>query len=621
MKKSKLLLLIALLFSCNGQGQTSEFVSSSFSEEIVSSEEISSSYSSEEIISSEEISSYYSSEEVISKDEKEKIYYTSHPSSEKDFLEQLQVINHMGDLFNVWNYYRGEGVKVAVIDSGFDYNHPDFFKANGKTIISEESIYISSDNDGNISKKVGINNVGITDGDSHGTMCAGLLASCVNGTGMSGIAPECDLVLIKIDKKAYSMAEAFKYCGDIGVKVVSVSLGAYPSSSGANSGDIIFKAGVDLSTVFNDSINYAYEKGVTIVSASGNSKTTKLSYPAGCKNVIGAGGLDLNSSTKIWDNGYEGSNYNGTNVYVDVFAPSAGIYAPGYDVSLKKSTYWSDGKGTSFAAPLIAGAAALYFQKYENATNVDFENALKNACVDIDSYNGNKNLGYGRLDVGKLLNIEEDIEEIKYDVTTTKNKEATNIHFIDEAGWDIRTLHIYDISFKDGYGFYDFERFLDYEYGRVSTSSYELEGTKRCWAYSDESWSGDYFLCSGNSDHAIQTEYNYYFPSWVEGLTYQFVNNHNWLPKIGLFFNESNGKNKNIDNYFWYKSDADTGVSKVIGEAYFYDYPSINVYLNDELIDTSCVFDYYELDNAYFDSNKEHKYYRNVLKKDTYLYR
>ena len=43
--------------------------------------------------------------------------------------------------------------------------------------------------------------------------------------------------------------------------------------------------------------------------------------------------------------------------------------------------------------------------------------------------------------------------------------------------------------------------------------------------------------------------------------------------------------------------------------------------MNDELIDTSCVFDYYELDNAYFDSNKEHKYYRNVLKKDTYLYR
>ena len=54
MKKSKLLLLMALLFSCNGQGQTSEFVSSSFSEEIVSSEEISSSYSSEEVIYKEE---------------------------------------------------------------------------------------------------------------------------------------------------------------------------------------------------------------------------------------------------------------------------------------------------------------------------------------------------------------------------------------------------------------------------------------------------------------------------------------------------------------------------------------------------------------------------------------
>lgn len=620
MKKTKLILLSFLLFSCGGQEVVSHL--DSISENIVSSDI---SITSEELNSSEELTSsedsFVSMEENSSLETKEEIHYTSNPSSEPDYNKQLQVVNHIGDIETVWNYYRGDGVKVAVIDSGFDYNHPDFFKADGSSMISEESIYISSDHNGNITKTIGKEHVGITDGDSHGTMCAGLLASSVNNYGMSGIAPNCDLVLIKIDKKAYSMAEAFRYCGDIGVKVVSVSLGAYPSPSGANSGDIIFKAGLDLSTIFNEAINYAYEKDVTIVSASGNSKSTTLSYPAGCDNVIGAGGLNLNSSTLIWDNGYEGSNYNGSKVYVDVFAPSAGIYAPGYDVSKSKSTYWSDGKGTSFAAPIIAGAATLYFQKYESATNEDFLKALENTCVDVSTYNANKNMGYGRLDVGKLLNIDEDIINDDYQVTTTKNKEATNIHFVDEAGWDIRTLHLYDLVFEEGYGYYDFEKFLDYEYGRVKTSSYTLEGENRCWAYSDEDCSGDYFLCSGNKDHAKQTEYNYYLPYWVKSATYQFVNNHNWLPKIGLTFNESDGKNKTINNYFWYKGDSDTGVSRVVDSTCYYDYPAVNVYLNDEKIDTSIIYDYYELDNAYLDINKTQKYHRSVLKKDTYLYK
>ena len=139
-------------------------------------------------------------------------------------------------------------------------------------------------------------------------------------------------------------------------------------------------------------------------------------------------------------------------------------------------------------------------------------------------------MGYGRLDVGKLLNIQEDIEKVEYSPTTTKNKLATKLHFTDEAGWNIRTLHIYDLTFESGYGYYDFERFMDYQYGRVSTSSYLLEGTTKCWAYSDEGWSGDYFINIGNNVHAQQTTYDYYFPWWVKSMTYQFVNNSNWLP-------------------------------------------------------------------------------------------
>ena len=520
--------------------------------------------------------------------------YTSHPSSEPAFNEQLQIFNHIGDIDEVWNYYRGEGVSVAVIDSGFDINHPEFYNSDGSSRISDRSVYIYTNSNGTISKQIGKDKVGITDGDSHGSMCAGLVGSAVNGKGISGIAPECELILIKIDKKISSMAEAFKYCGDNNIKVVSVSLGAYPSSSGSSYGDLIYDAGIDLSTYFNESINYAYNNGVTIVCAVGNDKSTSLTYPAGCPNVIGAGGMMAGSDTLIWDEGGEGSNYNGNIRYVDVFAPGCGIYAPGFDTSKNQSTYWSGGKGTSFSAPIIAGAAALYFQKFPDKTNVDFESALKNSCLNISSYNGNKDLGYGRIDVGKLLNIEEDIKEVEYNSTTTLSKQATKLVLIDEAGWNIRTLHIYNLSFASGYGYYDFERFLSYEYGYLPTDLYQLEGTNRCWSYSDQGWSGDYFIAAGNSANGVPTTHEYILPWWVTGATYQFVNNSNWLPKEGLTFDSNDGYLKTINNYFWYKSSSDTGVSKVVGSAYMHLYPTVTVSINNELKEL-IIYDYFYL--------------------------
>lgn len=591
---------------------------SSFSSEDTTSEKVTSEENTSVIISDIESSFSSSSEENVNTDYK--LGYGYHPSSEPSFNKQLKIYNHIGDVNSVWNYYRGEGVSLAVIDSGFDINHPEFKNRDGSSRISSRSVSITTKN-GSTTRSIGRDKVGITDGDSHGTMCEGLAASGVNGKGIVGIASECELVLIKVDKKVNSIADAFKYCGDNNIRVASISLGAYPSSSGESSGDIIFDAGVNLKTAFNDSINYAFNKGVTIVAATGNSKTTDVSYPAGCDNVIGAGGTMAGSSTLIWDEGYEGSNYNGNIKYVDVFSPSSGIYAPGFDTSKNQSTYWDEGKGTSFSAPIVAGAATLYFQKYPNKTNVDFENALRSTCVNISSYNGNKDMGYGRLDVGKLLNIHEDIEKVEYSPTTTKNKLATKLHFTDEAGWNIRTLHIYDLTFESGYGYYDFERFMDYQYGRVSTSSYLLEGTTKCWAYSDEGWSGDYFINIGNNVHAQQTTYDYYFPWWVKSMTYQFVNNSNWLPVEGLKMNSNNGYGKVINSYFWYKDNGnDTGIVDVVGESCTYNYPAIKVNINGD-VETSIIFDYYENENCYYDNSKKVQYIRSVLTKDTTLFK
>lgn len=634
-----MLLAISFVSSCGNAGSSlpsssqegssssetsSEIPSSSeeASSEIPSSSEEPS--SSEPSSSSEEPSSEIPSSEPIELNQDAKYYLN--PTGEPLINEQLCTFNPLGDIHKVWDYYRGDNVKVAVIDSGFDINHPDFINEDGSSAITNDSVYISYSSTKGISKQIGRDKVNITDGDSHGTMCAGLLGARVNDYGISGIAPNVDLMLIKIDKQAHSMAEAYKYAADNGAKVVSVSLGAYPNPYGSNSGDLHYAAGVDLSEVFNESINYAYEKGVTIVAATGNDNNTKLSYPAGCDNVIGAGGLAKGSKTKKWDNGYEGSNYNASTIYVDAFAPSEGIIAPGYDYSNNEHTYWSDAKGTSFAAPIIAGAAALYFQKYPKATNLDFENALRVSCTDISSYNGNKNMGYGALNVAELLNISQDISQIEEQYNENIENNVTKLHFHDEAGWDFRTLHLWGLKFEKGYGYTDFEYFLEKEYGnKINTSSYQKEGTTRGYAYTDEDYIGDYYLCLGNKDHAKPTDYVYNFPTYVKQFNYQIVNNSNWLPEGGLKV-EANMIGNTVDAYFWYKGDTDTGIVHVNSneKAYLSSLANeVNVYHNNNLIETILVSEFNKFTyskDLYLDALKTIKYIPTYVRKNISLY-
>lgn len=623
-KKILIVCLGLLLTSCTNNISSSEIISSNQSL-------VNSSSTSEKVTSINKVSS----NSETTKEEASLLSYSYHPLSEPSINNQLVTFNPMGDLKNVWDYYRGDNVTVAVIDSGFDYDHPEFIDINGNSRVSEKSAYIYTDSSKKTHVQVGKTKVDITDGDSHGTMCAGLLGSSVNKKGITGIAPNVNLMLLKIDKHALSMAEAFKYAADNGARVISTSLGQYPNSNGESYGDIHFEKGLDLSTVFNSNINYAYSKGVSIVAATGNSRETRLSYPAGCSNVIGAGGLNAGSQTQIWDNGYEGSNYNGSKVYVDVFAPSDGIYAPGYDAQNNKPTYWGDAKGTSFAAPLIAGAIALYYQKYPNATNKDVEVALKNACVNISSYNNNKNMGWGRLDVGKLLNIHEDISKETITSSTTISQKATKLKIIDEEGWNMRTLHLFSITFEQGYGYKELEDYFDDVYGpRVSTSSYQLEQSKKAYAYTDEGYVGDYYLNVGNTVDGKPTNYEYIFPWWVRGYKYQIVNNNNWLPEGGNEITFSNGYGKEINSYFWYDSSTSFGVTQTIGNAFTTNMKANKVTKNvgsNKIIDNVSIYDYYEIPSLtinastkvngwYLDSDLINRYQRSKVNKDLNIY-
>ena len=413
MKKINILLISSVfvslsLFGCNN-GNNIVSSSSSSSEEFISS--------SESILepSSQDEENSSSGETPSSSSSTSEARYNLNPEDESLYDNQ-HYLDYVGDIQDVWDDYRGDNITIAVIDSGFDINHSEFKFADGSSKISDLSASFAY-NGSSVIKNVGKNNVVITDGDSHGTICATVAAGSVTGYGTVGIAPNAKLLLLKTDKTPKAICESFKYAADNGAKVITISIGSYNGFVG----DLV-NDGSDLTTVFESSLKYAHDKGVVICSAAGNGglsgRQNEYTYPGAASYVIGAGGLSDKSRTSIWS----GSSYNSSKIYqfCDVFAPADNIYS-GCSYYDGGQVYYSGGfNGTSFASPIIAGAAALYFDKYPNASNVDFERALFNTCTEVYPI---ENSGYGAIHIKNLMNYQIPSDAIK------------TIYFKDASWW------------------------------------------------------------------------------------------------------------------------------------------------------------------------------------------
>ena len=319
------------------------------------------------------------------------------------YLGKQYYLNHIGDIFSVWKTYQGHGVTIAVIDSAFDAYHEDFKRKDGTSKISSKSASFKVVS-GSVQTNVGVANVQDLS-DSHGTFCAGVAGAALNGKGVIGVAPDADLMLLKTDKKPKSIVAAFKYAADNGAKVITISIGSYNGYEG----DLV-NDGSDLTTVFDEATTYCYNKGVVVCSAAGNGgldgRATEYTYPGAAAHVIGCGGLANNQSGEIWAG--SSFNYSKTYQFADVFAPSENMYnICNYTSGGKQYLYDGGWNGTSFSSPIVAGLAALYFEKNPNNTAAQFESALYNSCHKITSsaYATSDQLGYGRVDVLKLLGL------------------------------------------------------------------------------------------------------------------------------------------------------------------------------------------------------------------------
>lgn len=309
---------------------------------------------------------------------------------------------HLGlNVSNALDYYRGDSVKVGIIDSGINYYHEEFLN-NGNSIVQNNSKYFTYSN----SKWVyyspfvhGSNGISkLNDTFGHGSNVAATIAAQINGVGGYGIAPNVELYVYKVTNSSNgyefgAIQSALLDAIDMKLDIINMSFQSYESEVSYNGSSMSASSGC--SSVLSSYLTKAYNAGITLVAAAGNYNTSKPSYPASNSHVISVASCEYSNGV------YSKAAYSNYGSNIDIAAPGSVYVANSGSTNSYKST-----KGTSFSAPLITGALALYKQKNPDATPDEMEQALYDHCISVDN-NTNNWAGHGVLDVASLLDIKE----------------------------------------------------------------------------------------------------------------------------------------------------------------------------------------------------------------------
>lgn len=270
-----------------------------------------------------------------------------------------------------WSLTQGNSsLIVAVVDTGVDSNHPDL---KGKLVKGYDFV-----NDDDTPEDL----VG------HGTFVASLIAARTgDGKGIVGIAPNVKIMPLKaLGSKGGSstdIAAAIRYATDNGAKVINLSLGS-PTASRA----------------IQQAVNYATGKGVVVVAASGNdgNKRNPVEYPAAFSNVISVGATGPRDSI---------ATFSSHNKEVDISAPGVNVVgAQASGTRMCRSTSgqpYCTASGTSFAAPYVAGTAALMLSVNPKLTPAEVRQILMQTATDKGVRGTDEYYGAGLLNAGKAV--------------------------------------------------------------------------------------------------------------------------------------------------------------------------------------------------------------------------
>jgi thermitase len=211
--------------------------------------------------------------------------------------------------------FGSEEVLIAIVDTGIDYGHVDLDR---KVVLGRD---------------VGDEDDDPRDENGHGTQVAGLAAAVTdNEQGIAGVCPLCLLLAVKANKGGggqitkFDSAEGIVYAADHGADVINIS-------SGSSTPD----------PVQQDAVAYALDKGIVMIAAAGNEASDVIQYPAAHEGVVAVAAST--DKSRLWV---------GTS-----FGPWVDVAAPGFNLLTTSGSAYARVTGTSFAAPLVSGAAGL----------------------------------------------------------------------------------------------------------------------------------------------------------------------------------------------------------------------------------------------------------------------
>ncbi len=305
----------------------------------------------------------------------------------------------------------GSNVRIAIIDDGFDIDHPEFNRP-AKIDAARDITYNINDPRPKSAY------------DNHGTACAGVAAA--SGIGCSGVAPDAMLIPIRVYEELGSFKEsvAFKWAADHGADIISCSWGP-PDGYWEDPEDPSHNNYVDMPDSTRLAMEYAFTKGrngkgciITFAAGNGNEDIQYDGYASYPKVIAVAACNDTNKRSVYSDYGDAvwccfPSNDIGSRVLIHPDPLTNGIYTTdrkenqGYN---RNGDYTDNFGGTSSACPGVAGTIALMLSVNPGLTLQHVKDIIRETAVKIDPDNGQYDVmghsrfyGYGKVDAEKAV--------------------------------------------------------------------------------------------------------------------------------------------------------------------------------------------------------------------------
>jgi subtilisin family serine protease len=272
----------------------------------------------------------------------------------------------------------GPGVPITIVDTGLDFSHPEFAGRPDTLAL-------------NAQEPVGV-------GGEHGTMVASVIGAPLNGVGVVGIYPRAVLRSWDIAKGAGRELESTEIAGGL------------LAAARAGRGVINLSVGGTRDLPIELAVSEAVANGALVVAAAGNDgeRGSPLGYPAAFPHVTTVAATDRSGRV---------ASFSSHSSYVDLAAPGDDIV-----VASALGRNWPHASGTSFSAPLVAGAAAWIWTVRPELAASQVAEILRRSARDIDQPGRDPATGFGMLNVGAALTLaaplkdpyepNDDVEEV-----------------------------------------------------------------------------------------------------------------------------------------------------------------------------------------------------------------